>query len=391
MIMNKRKPEIEQWLVKFLTVPTNKMVEELLRPLFNQYLRKTHEFLTNTKFEKNPQKHWVWIRTKENWTEHETLVAHIDTVSDYDTAPSANDLLILTPGNTLVLDEKADAKIKCLGADDRAGVAMIWQLVKSIVSKQEKVDFNLFFPSGEEVGTQGTREFLRIYKETFKTPYMLEFDRRGNDIVGYDNGNISFMDDLEQAFDKATATGTFSDIAVFQRELKILSANISVGYKHEHTRSEELNLDTWYATFEKLKELIADYDARDVLKAYVWKDKPTRTYPYGQKSYGYGDDDWGLDLPKKEFTKEEKEEAEDEAWNKGWDLAMETVEKNPDKYFEKSRVLVFMVNAIARKINEQTSTEIKKLKEEIIEIAQTTILETRKKKWWHKNKSNKKN
>lgn len=360
------------WLKKFLTVPTNNIIEELLLPLYKQYLSKTHEFRTNKEIENGVAKQWVWIKLKENYTTKETLVAHIDTVSHYAVAPKYEEILLNMSTGVMSLSDKAPAGIACLGGDDRAGMALIWGLVRDIVKNKGKVDFNLFFPSGEETGLQGTKAFLDVYGISFKTPYMLEFDRKGNDIVDYSNTNAEFTKTLEIELEKTKGWGSCSDISEFQRKLKIISANISVGYMNQHTRNETIDVITWNETKEKMLALIMNEEVREDLRSMKWIDKAP------------ANDNWDLDTSAYPDPIGSVLDEYETGYDDGYEQAMKDVAKEPDKYIQQSKALIFIVNAITKKVSDEMKAEFTKMNEDFMETAQTAIFESRKRKWWTK-------
>lgn len=346
--------EIE-WLTSFLVRPTNTMIG-VLKQLFIAYLKDTHTFYTNEHTQIDPQKRWVWIRLKEDWAKRETLTAHVDTVSDYAAAPTLEEILI--EGDILKLSTTAAPEVKCLGGDDRAGVAMLWSVVKELHKSGAKVNFNLFFPLGEERGTQGTREFLKTWKTAFKTTYMLGFDRRNDDVVAYNFGGEEFISEIERVFNKKRGYGSCSDISVFQTELKIPSVNVSVGFKDEHTRNESIDAAIWVKTRDNLLALMRDPYSRQYLAEQEWEDK---TYPvYSGNSKWHWDDEDDYLGTKKETTKPTKKELEDEyelGYNDGWEEALKEVAKFPGNYLKDSSVLVAMAKLIVMYTQEQTEKE----------------------------------
>lgn len=144
-----------------------------------------------------------------------------------------------------------------LGADDRAGIAAILELLERLPRTNFSGTIKVVFTVEEETGLCGARgidqEFIRDVDAA------IVLDRRGTrDIVTGCRGMFDFceasygelferagrlvgMDDWE-----ATRNGGSSDAKIFA-EFGIASVNLSIGYRDEHTDFEEVD---YCATFE---------------------------------------------------------------------------------------------------------------------------------------------
>jgi len=144
-----------------------------------------------------------------------------------------------------------------LGADDRAGIAAILELLERLPRTNFSGTIKVAFTVEEETGLCGARgidqEFIRDVDAA------IVLDRRGTrDIVTGCRGMFDFceasygelferagrlvgMDDWE-----ATRNGGLSDAKIFA-EFGIASVNLSIGYRDEHTDFEEVD---YCATFE---------------------------------------------------------------------------------------------------------------------------------------------
>lgn len=144
-----------------------------------------------------------------------------------------------------------------LGADDRAGIAAILELLERLPRTNFSGTIKVAFTVEEETGLCGARgidqEFIRDVDAA------IVLDRRGTrDIVTGCRGMFDFceasygelferagrlvgMDDWE-----ATRNGGSSDAKIFA-EFGIASVNLSIGYRDEHTDFEEVD---YCATFE---------------------------------------------------------------------------------------------------------------------------------------------
>ena len=138
-----------------------------------------------------------------------------------------------------------------LGADDRAGVYAIVQILKSGLRP------TVIFTTDEELGCLGAEALA----EQVKTPpidlkYIIQLDRRGsNDCVFYTCDNPEF-DAYVESFGFVTNFGSFSDISTICPAWKIAGVNLSIGYYDEHSVSETLYIGQMYDTIRKVKHML---------------------------------------------------------------------------------------------------------------------------------------
>lgn len=170
-----------------------------------------------------------------------TLIAHLDTVS-------------IEPPEDIFYDQEQHMmwSPQLLGADDRAGVYAILQ----IIEKGYKP--HIIFTTGEESGGLGALELIKDYpKCPFKeNKAIIELDRCGtNDCVFYQCDNRDFINYIEQ-FGFKEAYGTFTDISFIAPEWGVAATNLSVGYKFEHSALEHLHTSTLEKTIEKVEQIL---------------------------------------------------------------------------------------------------------------------------------------
>lgn len=129
----------------------------------------------------------------------------------------------------------------CLGADDRAGVF-------AIIENIEKAKYKpcVIFCNYEETGGVGVR---KLCKDDAFAPWakyvdvFIEPDRKGGDeYVWYSNTMPKPMHAWLQRFGYKPDNGSFSDVKILTEQYKKPHANISVGYRAQHTANETLNI-----------------------------------------------------------------------------------------------------------------------------------------------------
>ena len=177
------------------------------------------------------------------------LVAHTDTVWDQ---------AYENPKQTTVVFENGVFKStnpECgIGADDRAGCAMLWALRHS--------GHTILLVNGEEKGKHGAR-FLRhsnpkLFRMLNRHQFMIELDWRGTGrcllnqvdytkrFHKYITGNLQFQEDPH--------TGG-CDLQFLCKD--ICGVNIGVGYHKWHRADEYLDLAEWESTLQRLTNILA--------------------------------------------------------------------------------------------------------------------------------------
>lgn len=151
------------------------------------------------------------------------LIAHLDTV-------------FTIPAEEIYYDREKNViwSPDGLGADDRAGVFSIIQIIKKGYRP------HIIFTTDEERGAIGASELAKIPCPFGDLRFIIELDRRGkNDCVFYSCNNLDFIDYIE-GYGFVEAIGTFSDISVLMGAWGVAGVNLSIGYKNEHSVSEIL-------------------------------------------------------------------------------------------------------------------------------------------------------
>lgn len=184
------------------------------------------------------------------------LVAHADTVWDggYGTPPAATQALTEREG--VLWGENPALGI---GADDRAGCAMLWLL--------RHTGHSLLVVDGEEGGKLSSLHIRGSYPDLFdelnRHAYALQLDRcGGGDYKVYKLPvTQEFCALIEQATGYREADRERStDIAVLCRD--ICGANLSIGYYDEHTPREHLNVEEWLRTLTLVEQLLTGRQKR---------------------------------------------------------------------------------------------------------------------------------
>jgi hypothetical protein len=201
------------------------------------------------------------------------LVAHLDTV-------------FTTPPHNIFYDREKNVMWSPdgLGADDRAGVYSIVQIIKQGYRP------TVIFTTDEEKGALGAEALIKDYPEApMDLKYMIQLDRRGcDDCVFYDCNNPKFEEYVE-TFGFITAWGTFSDISVLCPQWGVAGVNLSIGYINEHSCSEILYIGHMLATINKVKKMLEDIDNAELFE-YI-----PLYYTYTKTAYGYDFSDYGWD------------------------------------------------------------------------------------------------
>ena len=175
------------------------------------------------------------------------LLAHMDTV--FAKKPTSKNIYYDSEKGVMWCPEG-------LGADDRAGVFLIIKLLNSFSQKP-----TVILTLGEEKGGLGASAVIGQHPENeYGLKFLIELDRQGkDDSVYYDCGNEEFEKYINR-FGFTTDWGTFTDISVIAPAWDIAAVNLSVGYFHEHTKTEILVIPYLFATLEKVKKICKNFN-----------------------------------------------------------------------------------------------------------------------------------
>lgn len=174
------------------------------------------------------------------------LVAHADTVWD---GMNFSQQVLFDEGIFYGKNRSAG-----IGADDRAGCAILWMLRNS--------GHSLLITDGEEIGQTGAHflveDFLTLSEEINSSRYMLEFDRRnGRDYKVY---QIPVTQEFKDYIEKNTGFSEPDKIArtdIITLCKKICGANLSMGCYREHTPDEHLILSEWLNVLEIAERMLS--------------------------------------------------------------------------------------------------------------------------------------
>lgn len=170
------------------------------------------------------------------------LVAHGDTVWD-----SAHGNDALSNGHVVFENGKffSTSDEYGLGADDRAGCAILWIL--------RELGHSLLITDGEESQRQGSTWLMHHNKDIAEEingehQFLVQFDRRhGRDFKCYDVGTDEFRSYVEKVTGYSEPDKhSFTDIVTLCE--RIAGVNLSIGYYNEHHENETLVYSQWENT-----------------------------------------------------------------------------------------------------------------------------------------------
>jgi hypothetical protein len=235
-------------LIKICKVHNQHALKEYLRKEVSKFFRSKN--LKNTK-------NYLYCRG----TIPVLVVAHLDTVhrlpvesvwQRYD-----DNMIITSPQG--------------IGGDDRCGVYIIMQLLKSGLRP------SVLFTTDEESGAYGAQAFCKNIKK-LNVNFILEFDRRGcNDVVRYNDDNDALLVEIEK-FGFKEAFGSFSDISWLCPHFGISGVNLSSGYYKAHTTQEYINFREVLDIIKRAKRILLTKEL--VSKKFIYKESYTRFDTY---------------------------------------------------------------------------------------------------------------
>lgn len=212
------------------------------------------------------------------------LSAHMDTVKGV-----LKDRKLLENNGVITSDKGA------LGADDRAGIAIIMEVLRNIDKLSFEGTIKVAFSREEEIGCIGSG---KIDKDWYSdVDLAIVVDRKGNRdiVVGCFDAFCStavgtFFEDVSamQNMNWKATEGGISDACTFSKN-GINSVNLSAGYRHEHTDKEYVVIDDMRDTVALILQALAVINQfvhtfGEVPEENEWV-KNGYGYDYG--SYGY--------------------------------------------------------------------------------------------------------
>lgn len=245
------------------------------------------------------------------------LVAHMDTV-------------FKTPKYVAYDIKKGIMSAKTgLGADDRAGIYSILNIVESGYRP------SILFLEDEEVGCIGAKWFITNKSaKSLKGNFFIELDRKGkDDAVYYDCINSDFSDYIE-SFGFKPQYGAYSDISVICPSFDLAGVNLSIGYYDQHTPNETLNINEMEDTIEKVKNILDqpnDIRYNYYTKEYYENERKQIKYKnyYGDYAYGWDYDECWDYVGKKSKSNKKKKNSKQE-WEEFYEEV--TFEHDPSFY-----------------------------------------------------------
>lgn len=221
------------------------MIEHLLQLKTKNTLPYITAFLTFHMVEFKHDKEYNYVVTKVAPPGSPLICVHVDTknaVTDSVTTKYKNGVISLASDH------------QCLGADDRAGVYIALELINYFAGSEFPYDFAFF--DKEESGGIGSDAFAQVTEAEYQC--FIGLDRASRDgkqniaTYGYDNDIL--LDIVYEHFKYETQIGTFTDCSNLSSYFPDIPCfNLSVGYEHEHSPKETLNLALMHQTLELLK------------------------------------------------------------------------------------------------------------------------------------------
>ncbi len=201
-----------------------------------------------------------------------------------------------------------------LGADDRAGCAMLWKL--------RNLGHALLIPNAEESGCIGSKFLMQNeeWRKRLNTHlFAIEMDRMnasdlafyrvgGGSCVDEGKANVRFQDWCEQQFKGYKYVyGMWTDICVLcdadkHKEDCLDGVNISVGYYGQHNDHEILKEREWQRTLSSLHTVLSQEDLPKFRHKY-WEYTPP-TYNHHTNFHGYNNSH-GYPVCKKPYEKQD--------------------------------------------------------------------------------------
>lgn len=191
---------------------------------------------------RNQKERFLYI--EGNRSDKVVLVAHADTVWDESYIYRELQQTITMDGDVI-----RGTNPECgIGADDRAGCAILWLLRNS--------GHSILITDGEEHGRIGSTWLMNNHTDMADRlnnhQFMIQFDRRNaRDFKCYTVGTDEFRAFIQKEIGYTEPDrNAFTDIVTLCRD--ICGVNFSIGYYNEHSTEECINVREWIHTYNKI-------------------------------------------------------------------------------------------------------------------------------------------
>lgn len=197
-----------------------------------------------------------------------------------------------------------------IGADDRAGCAMLWLMKDS--------GHSLLVTGGEESGGIASsyivEELPEIHGDLNKShAFVVQLDRRGSDDYKcYYVGSKEFRKYVEDTIGyQEPNRGSFTDIGYLCDD--VCGVNLSIGYYNEHTDREHLVVAEWLKTLTHVRSWLSNPNLPRCVQDEEEKKARSKSIHYllkqGNGSFNFGDYDWDSYVSKRTKEKEKEKKA----------------------------------------------------------------------------------
>lgn len=193
------------------------------------------------------------------------LVAHADTVWDESWSADGDDVDFSGP-DRVCLEEvngviRSTSRNRGIGADDRAGLAILWLL--------KDLGHSLLITDQEEQGRLGSSRFRKDHPDILSQihrdhAFAIQFDRcAARDFKCYEVGTDEFRHYLRKTTGYTEPDRrSFTDICTLCEPCGdtpgICGVNLSVGYYDEHTADEVLVIEEWCHTLNLARRWLSE-------------------------------------------------------------------------------------------------------------------------------------
>jgi hypothetical protein len=210
------------------------------RPIFDRFANLPNAQFNELKKDGNAR--FVYIPgTREDRV---LLVAHADTVWDINYRGRKPEHKVGLKGKYYYSINSSGVG---LGADDRSGCAIIWQL--------KDLGHSILIVDGEEMSSLGGSSYIvsyfpELHDELNEHQFMVQFDRRnGKDFKCYSVGSAEFRKYIKKETGYIEPDRySYTDIVTLCK--KATGVNLSVGYRNEHTKDEIIDYHQWLHTLQ---------------------------------------------------------------------------------------------------------------------------------------------
>ena len=160
--------------------------------------------------------------------------------------------------------------------DDRLG---LYTIMSYIPHTHANMEYDILITTDEEIGASTAADFAQDFPDK-RYNWIVEFDRKGTDVVSYQYKSTEFKQSLEEFF--KVGHGSCSDIT-YLSSLETMSFNCGIGYHNEHNVNCYMIVNEYISQITKFSR----FYYKNIKNRFEFKYKTSRKWSFDEDDEDY--------------------------------------------------------------------------------------------------------